>query len=86
MILYIIYNLQTEKLYGVKDTLLIYALAGVLTNVITFATGTSPIALGASGSAYGLLGAMGAYFYVNRKALGRTSVEGTEYVAAVFLL
>jgi len=48
----------------------------VLANILTLLTGTAPQALGASGSTYGLLGAVGAFYVVNQKILGDKSSQG----------
>lgn len=48
----------------------------MLANILTLLTGTAPQALGASGSTYGLLGAVGAFYVVNQKILGDKSSQG----------
>lgn len=65
-----------DLLFGTKNLLTIYIGSGILTNLITYMAQTSPVALGASSCAYGLLGAMGAYFYKNKGQLGESSTQG----------
>lgn len=60
-------------MFGSSRFLGIYLASGVLANTFTFAVGASPLALGASGCTFGLLGAYAAHFYFNRHALGRIS-------------
>ena len=65
-------------MYGWKNFLLIYLGAGVLANILTLLAGTAPQALGASGSTYGLLGAVGAFYVANQKILGDKSSQGEQ--------
>lgn len=54
----------------------VYIGSGVLANAATFFLGTAPYSLGASGSTFGLLGAMGGYYYFNKDVLGQRSESG----------
>lgn len=44
-----------------------------MANIGTYFLGSSPYSLGASGSTFGVLGALAAYCLVNKKALGQYS-------------
>ena len=63
-------------MFGPERFLSIYLGAGILANTATFIAGSAPYSLGASGSTFGLLGALGTYYYVNRGVLGGRSRSG----------
>lgn len=56
-----------EKLGSVKFFFL-YIASGVMANVGTYFLRSSPYSLGASGSTFGVLGALAAYCFVNKKS------------------
>jgi rhomboid protease GluP len=64
---------QAESVLGLTLFLLIYVFSGVGANWMTYLASKSPYTLGASGSLYGLLGAMAVYMLRNRDSLGRYS-------------
>ena len=64
------YLRKAERIFGTRKYLAIYAGAGVLANAFTFLGGSAPYSLGASGSIFGVMGAIGAFYWLNRKALG----------------
>ena len=60
-----------EVLYGKWRYLAIYLLSGILGGIITlFFTPLNVISAGASGAIFGVFGALGIFFVVNRRALG----------------
>jgi rhomboid protease GluP len=67
---------QAERIFGPTKFLAVYLSAGVLANAATFFAGTAPYSLGASACTFGLLGALGGYYFLNRDVLGRRSEAG----------
>ena len=61
---------KAEKVFGSAKFLMIYLFSGLLANTGTYLAGTAPYSLGASGSTFGLIGALAAYYYTNRNILG----------------
>ncbi len=60
-----------EILYGKWRYLTIYLLSGILGGIITlFFTPLNVLSVGASGAIFGVFGALGVFFIVNRRALG----------------
>jgi len=60
-----------EVLYGKWRYLTIYLLSGILGGIISlFFTPLNVISVGASGAIFGVFGAIGVFFIVNRRALG----------------
>ena len=66
MNMYSLYNVgyTTEKVYGSTRYVLIYLLSGVAANYATYLLNLSPISIGASASVYGVLGALGTYYFL----------------------
>lgn len=60
---------QIERFYGTGRFLAIYFLAGLAGSIASFWFNPYP-AVGASGAIFGLLGAMGAFFWTHRRLLG----------------
>lgn len=68
-------------MFGSTKFAIIYVLSGVLANLATYAIGISPASLGASGSVFGILGALGAYCYAYRGRLGSLEQQSnTKYI------
>jgi membrane associated rhomboid family serine protease len=69
---YSLYNIgpAVEHAFGTLRFVLTYLAAGILANCATFATGSSPLSLGASGCTFGLIGALATYSYRNKAVLG----------------
>eukprot|EP01039_Chlorochromonas_danica_P010780 gene10780-11980_t len=80
---------QIERMFGPTLMLAIYLGSGVAANLGTFLAGSSPFSLGASASTFGLLGAFGMHFYMNKKVFGRSSriaLEGLKRTIIMNLL
>ncbi|MGI8586555.1 MAG: rhomboid family intramembrane serine protease [Chloroflexia bacterium] len=79
---------QIERFYGWARFLAIYFVAGLAGSIASFAF--SPYdSVGASGAIFGLIGALGAFFYVHRRLLGamaRTQLWNAVVLAGLNLL
>jgi len=73
-------------MFGWYKFLAIYLGAGVIGNIISLLLGTAPQTLGSSGATYGLMGALGAFYFVNRNRLGGASAQGTVIVECVLVV
>jgi membrane associated rhomboid family serine protease len=61
-----------EVFYGKWRYLLIYLLSGIIGGIVTyFVMPPNTLAVGASGAIFGVFGALGVFYIVNRRALGR---------------
>jgi membrane associated rhomboid family serine protease len=61
-----------EVFYGKWRYLTIYLLSGIIGGVVSyFIEGPNFVAVGASGAIFGVFGALGIFYFVNRRALGR---------------
>jgi membrane associated rhomboid family serine protease len=61
-----------EVFYGKWRYLTIYLLSGIIGGIVSyFVEGPDFIAVGASGAIFGVFGALGVFYFVNRRALGR---------------
>ena len=66
-------------MFGPHKFLAIYLGAGVIGNAISLLLRTAPFSLGSSVATYGLMGALGAYYVVNRKHMGPASAMGKRH-------
>ncbi len=57
-------------MYGKWRYLAIYLLSGIIGGIVTFFLQPNALAAGASGAIFGVFGAIGIFFIVNRRALG----------------
>ncbi len=60
-----------EIFYGKWRYLLIYLLSGIAGGIVTYFVQPDASAVGASGAIFGVFGALGVFYVVNRQALGR---------------
>ena len=62
----------TEVLYGRWRYLAIYLLSGIVGGVVTYLLGPNALVVsaGASGAIFGVFGALGVFYFANRRALG----------------
>ncbi|HEV2579288.1 MAG TPA: rhomboid family intramembrane serine protease [Ktedonobacteraceae bacterium] len=61
-----------EMFYGKWRYLTIYMLSGIVGGIVSyFVEGPGFLAVGASGAIFGVFGALGVFYFVNRRALGR---------------
>jgi rhomboid protease GluP len=63
---------EAERIYGTLRFLALYFLAGFAGGVASFAFSAAP-SVGASGAIFGLIGGLGAFYYVSRQLLGEMS-------------
>jgi rhomboid protease GluP len=63
---------DVERLYGTARFLAIYFLAGLGGGLLSYALSPNP-SVGASGAIFGLIGALGAFFYSTRRIFGELS-------------
>jgi membrane associated rhomboid family serine protease len=59
-----------EAMFGKWRYLTIYMLSGIIGGIVTFFLDPTALAAGASGAIFGVFGAIGVFFIVNRRALG----------------
>lgn len=71
---------QVERAFGSVRFASTYLLAGILANCATFLLKTSPASLGASGSTFGIIGALAVHFYRNKSILGLRAEAGLEAI------
>lgn len=74
-----------ERPYGRARFLLLYLLSGVMGSMFSLALAPYP-SVGASGSIFGLLGALAAFLYSHRKMLGSSGVAQLRHVVFIALL
>ena len=60
-----------EVFYGKWRYLLIYLGSGIVGGIVTYLLQPDAVAAGASGAIFGVFGALGVFYIVNRRALGR---------------
>lgn len=70
---------QINSIFGTQRYFLIYLFAGIFANSATYLMGVSAFSLGASGSIYGLLGALGMFYWRNRTILGPRAQQGIDF-------
>jgi len=69
-----------EQSFGSARMGCLYIGAGALANLATYLVGKSPFSVGASGCLFGLIGALGFFFYRNRKILGPRAEAGFDSI------
>ena len=69
-----------EQSFGSARMGCLYIGAGSLANLATYLVGKSPFSVGASGCLFGLIGALGFFFYRNRKILGPRAEAGFDSI------
>jgi hypothetical protein len=77
--MYSLYNVGkfVESVYGLNGFLAIYFGSGALANLLTYWVDLSRVSVGASSGIYGLIGAMGVYYYFQKDRLGWVAQRGT---------
>lgn len=79
---------ESERIYGTRRFLALYTLAGLGGSVASYLLSPAP-SVGASGAIFGLIGGLGIFFFLNRRALGefgRTQVQSIVSIAVINLL
>jgi rhomboid protease GluP len=69
-----------ERAFGAERFGMSYVAAGALANTMTFLMGKSPYSVGASGSIFGMIGALAVHFYRNKNILGVRAEAGLESI------
>jgi membrane associated rhomboid family serine protease len=80
-----IFGPQLEYLLGRARYLAVYVGAGFVGAAASFAFGRPVLGVGASGAIFGLLGAMVAFFFRRRRALGSAPLQNVLFIVAINL-
>ena len=81
-----IFGRLVEGVYGHTRFTIIYVLAGLAGGVLSYMFNKTAIAVGASGAIFGILGALAAYFVVNRENLGEMGRHNLTGLAAIAVI
>lgn len=79
---------QTEQVYGTARFLAIYFVAGLAGSIASYAFSPAP-SVGASGSIFGVIGALAIFYYATRQLLGeagRQRLQGMVFIIVINLL
>ncbi len=79
---------ESERIYGTGRFLGLYLLAGLGGSVASYLLSPAP-SVGASGAIFGLIGALGGFYFLNRKVLGdfgRAQVQNMVAIVMINLL
>ena len=85
----LIFGSLVERAFGHARFLIVYVLAGLFGSVASYLFNSIAIGAGASGAIFGVLGALGAFFVIQREASGRMgqrNLTGVLFLAAINLL
>ena len=66
----VIFGSMVERIFGTRNFVIVYLMAGIMGNVVSFLAGPNP-GVGASGAVFGILGAFSVYLLLNRTLLGQ---------------
>jgi len=78
----VIFGSMVERIFRTRNFLVVYLLAGIMGNVASYLAGPNP-GVGASGSVFGVFGALGVYLLLNRRALGQ---QGRQQLTSIGLI
>lgn len=73
---------ENERIYGTARFLAIYFLAGIGGSVVSYLFSPAP-SVGASGAIFGLMGALGLFYYLNRELLGQSGRAMIQNIVAI---
>jgi rhomboid protease GluP len=76
---------ESERLYGTARFLAVYFLAGIGGSVASYLFSPVP-SVGASGAIFGLIGALGLFFYLNRRVLGQAGQAQVQSLVTIALI
>lgn len=76
---------ESERIYGRPRFLAIYFLAGIGGSVASFLLSPA-VSVGASGAIFGLMGALGLFFYLNRTVFGQAARAQVQSIVAIGLI
>lgn len=77
---------QADRILGPVRYLCTYLIAGILGNVCTYFWKTSPHALGASGSLFGLVGCFAIFYYRNKHIIGAEADAALSQIKQIVML
>jgi membrane associated rhomboid family serine protease len=80
-----IFGPQLEYALGRARYLLVYVGAGFLGSAASFAVGRTVLGVGASGAIFGLLGALVAFFFRRRRAVGGAPLQNLLFIVLINL-
>jgi rhomboid protease GluP len=84
----LIFGQLVENFYGHARFLIIYVVAGLFGSVASYMFNTVAIGLGASGAIFGVVGALAAFFLVQRRTMGEIALRnliGVSVLVAISL-
>ena len=79
----LLFGSLVERTYGHLRFAVIYVIAGLAGSVLSFGMNSIAIGAGASGAIFGVLGALGAFFAVQRNTIGRRAWINLSAVAVM---
>ena len=75
-----------EAFYGPFRYLIIYLLSGIVGGICTFFLQPDALVVGASGAIFGIFGALGVFYIINRRALGSGAITQWFFLLGLNLL
>ncbi len=81
----VIFGSMVERIFGTRDFVVVYLVAGIMGNVISYLTGPNP-GVGASGAVFGILGAFSVYLLLNRRLLGHMGRQQLTSIAVIVVI
>lgn len=76
---------ESERIYGTGRFLALYLIAGLGGSVASYLFSPAP-SVGASGAIFGLIGGLGAFFFLSRQAFGEFARTQIQSMAAIALI
>lgn len=76
---------ESERIYGTGRFLALYFIAGLGGSVASYLFSPAP-SVGASGAIFGLIGGLGVFFYLSRRALGEFARAQVQSMAAIAMI
>ncbi len=77
---------QIEKIYGKINYILIYIITGLISSIVSYAVAPNTLSIGASGAVFGLIGALLAFAYSERKKINKKYISGLIQVIIINLV
>tara|TARA_A100001037_G_C14963005_1_gene550200 strand:- start:11 stop:856 length:846 start_codon:yes stop_codon:yes gene_type:complete len=81
----VIFGSMVERIFGTRNFVVIYFMAGLMGNALSFFAGPNP-GVGASGAVFGILGSFGVYLLMNRRMLGQLGRQQLTSVGVIVAL
>jgi len=76
---------ETERIYGTRRFLGLYLLAGLAGSLASYLLSPA-VSVGASGAIFGLIGALGVFYYLNRTILGASGKAQVQNMVAIVMI